>query len=370
MAYTEIAGAIILDLVGLTPTTAQVATALAGSAYATVTVGAPTGSVVVAASQSFTGGTNTSARKHLDVYSATADGAGNPITSTAGALDVNIKSPINVAVDLNGIYNVSTNPVPDNVGIIGSTRAAPGLANQTLQFTGGNVSTDGLSPTNITAQDVNSFGMMWNGTGWDRITGSSATGLKVDITDATIAVTQSGTWTVGLSEDHNYGAVGANTLRTAAQVGNATGAADFDYGAVGAQTLRVASQIGNATGAADFNTGVTTAQTLRVTLSTDTAVTTTDAALANTAIKNNTNTLAVAGTAQATVASALAARKYLWLYNYSNTTMFMGSATVSAANGFPVSPGSYMELRAGAAVSPFFVGQTGKTPEIRTLELS
>lgn len=78
------------------------------------------------------------------------------------------------------------------------------------------------------------------------------------------SASQDGTWTVGLSEDHDYGAVGANTLRTAAQIGNATGAADFDYGTIGAQSLRVASQIGNATGAADFNAGATGAQTLRV----------------------------------------------------------------------------------------------------------
>jgi hypothetical protein len=66
-----------------------------------------------------------------------------------------------------------------------------------------------------------------------------------------------------LAEDHNYGVVGANTLRTASEIGNATGAASFNYGAVSAQTLRTASQIGNATGAADFGTGVATAQTLR-----------------------------------------------------------------------------------------------------------
>jgi len=64
--------------------------------------------------------------------------------------------------------------------------------------------------------------------------------------------------------DTNYGVVGASTLRTAAEIGNATGAANFNYGAVGAQTLRVASQIGNATGAADFGAGATDAQTLRV----------------------------------------------------------------------------------------------------------
>jgi hypothetical protein len=60
----------------------------------------------------------------------------------------------------------------------------------------------------------------------------------------TVAATQSGTWTVGLSEDHNYGTVGANTLRTASQIGNATGGADFNAGATGAQTLRVVANQG------------------------------------------------------------------------------------------------------------------------------
>lgn len=64
--------------------------------------------------------------------------------------------------------------------------------------------------------------------------------------------------------DFNYGTVGAQTVRTASQIGNATGAASFNYGAVSAQTLRTASQIGNASGAADFGNGVTGAQTLRV----------------------------------------------------------------------------------------------------------
>ena len=94
--------------------------------------------------------------------------------------------------------------------------------------------------------------------------GSVNQGTSPWVVSGTVAATQSGTWTVGLSEDQNYGTVGANTLRTAAQVGNATGAADFNYGAVGAQTLRVASQLGNATGAADYNNGATGAQTLRV----------------------------------------------------------------------------------------------------------
>jgi hypothetical protein len=44
-----------------------------------------------------------------------------------------------------------------------------------------------------------------------------------------------------LPYDTNYGTVGANTLRTASQIGNATGAANFGAGATGAQTLRVAA---------------------------------------------------------------------------------------------------------------------------------
>jgi hypothetical protein len=64
--------------------------------------------------------------------------------------------------------------------------------------------------------------------------------------------------------DFNFGAAGAQTLRVAALLGNASGVIDYNYGAVDAQTVRTASQIGNATGAADFNNGATDAQTLRV----------------------------------------------------------------------------------------------------------
>lgn len=95
-----------------------------------------------------------------------------------------------------------------------------------------------------------------------------------------------------------------------------------------------------------------------------------DAALANSAILSSANVLNVADTAEAVVGSALSNRKYLWVYNIANTKVFIGGASVSAANGFPVSPGSYMELRAGAAVPVNFVGDAGKTPEIRVLELS
>ena len=46
---------------------------------------------------------------------------------------------------------------------------------------------------------------------------------------------------IPVTVDTNYGTVGANTLRSAAQIGNSGGAADFNFGAVGAQTLRTAA---------------------------------------------------------------------------------------------------------------------------------
>jgi len=60
----------------------------------------------------------------------------------------------------------------------------------------------------------------------------------------TVAVTQSTSpWITQDNHDENYGTVGATTLRTAAQIGNATGAADFNNGATDAQTLRVAANL-------------------------------------------------------------------------------------------------------------------------------
>lgn len=98
-------------------------------------------------------------------------------------------------------------------------------------------------------------------------------------------------------------------------------------------------------------------------------ITVNDAALANTAIANAANSLDVANTAEDVVASPLANRKYLWIFNQGNQTIHVGATGVTAANGFPLSPKSYLELRAGAAVDIEWVG-TNTNQEIRTLELS
>lgn len=94
-----------------------------------------------------------------------------------------------------------------------------------------------------------------------------------------------------------------------------------------------------------------------------------DAALANSGIANAANTLAVANTAEDLVASPLANRKYLFVYNNFNKKMWIGATGVTSSDGFPISPGSYMELRAGAAIDIEYVA-ADVGHEARTLELS
>jgi hypothetical protein len=94
-----------------------------------------------------------------------------------------------------------------------------------------------------------------------------------------------------------------------------------------------------------------------------------DPAVANTAIASNVNTLGTANTAEDVVASPLANRKLLMIYNNDNQKMYVGQSGVSAANGFPLSPGSYLELRAGAAIDIEWVSaKLGH--DMRHLELS
>lgn len=102
-----------------------------------------------------------------------------------------------VSVDIEGVYDAVTNPDPDNIGLIGHVRAvSPGDSDQTNRITS-------ITNTNVHALDV-----------------------ALHTSD-------------GSSVDTDYGTVGVDTLRTAAQIGNSTGAAAFGAGITNAQTLRV-----------------------------------------------------------------------------------------------------------------------------------
>jgi len=146
-------------------------------------------------------------------------------------------------------------------------------------------------------------------------------------------------------------------------------ATNLDIRDLAAATDSVASWLKDGAGTSITSRAEGGGQALDVHITGSGALTINDAALANTAIANAVNTLGVANTAEDVVASPLASRKYLLIYNNDNNKAYIGATGVSAANGFPLSPGSMMELRAGAAVDIEWVSAK-VSHDIRTLELS
>lgn len=237
------------------------------------------------------------------------DGSGNAISSTTGALDVNVVAGVNVEVDLSH--------VDDSVKI--------GDGTDFLE-----VNTDGSINAVVSATDLD---------------------IR-DLAYASDSVTahQGGTWTI-------------DSITNAVTVS----ATDLDIRDLSAASDSVDSWLSDGAG----NAIGSTAGSLDVNITN--AISVNDAALANVGIDNEANELDVADTAENICASILANRKYLFVYNDGNRKVYIGKSGVTAANGFPVSPGSYIELRAGAAVDVEFVGQagvSGASAKVRTMQLS
>jgi hypothetical protein len=202
-------------------------------------------------------------------------------------LDVNMVTPITVDTQLEGIYDVSLNTNPDNVGLIAHSRSAtPGDAQQIFRSTGATASSDAVVAANVQGLDTNAFGMLWNGTTWDRAKGTAGV-ADVNVTN-TVTVTSS-----------SDPALAAITL-------------------------------------------VATPKSLAATTATD------------------------------IITAPLAARKYLMIQNLHNQNVYIGGAGVTDVNGYPLSPGTEMQLRAGAAVviKAYSVVATSGNKNLRTLELS
>jgi hypothetical protein len=141
-------------------------------------------------------------------------------------------------------------------------------------------------------------------------------------------------------------------------------AVDLDIRDLSAAQDSVASHLFDGAGTALTSTLVGSDQALDVNI-----VQSVDPSTANTAILSAADTLAAAGTAEKVVATNLADRKVLFVKNNDNRVMYIGASGVTAANGFPVSPGSYLELKAGASVDVYYNSQKAGHA-IRTLELS
>jgi hypothetical protein len=143
------------------------------------------------------------------VFSFLRSAGGQTITSTTSglkeALDVNVVNEVFLKVD--GVYDGTNNLDPDNIGLIVHVRgAAPGDADQTFRSTGGAASSDDVVAANVKGLDVNAFGMVFDGTTWDRRRGtagagnvhlfSQESGFKVD-TKAAYGSAQLASTTVG-----------------------------------------------------------------------------------------------------------------------------------------------------------------------------
>lgn len=182
--------------------------------------------------------------------------------------------------------------------------------------------------TGFNAADVAAFGYLFNGTTWDRLRGTSG---AVHIND------------------------GGNSITV--------DATQLDIDDLNATDDAVQAWAFDGTGNAIGSTG----GALNVNISSG-SVTVSDAALANTA-------LAAANSAQADVealivASPLANRKYLYLYNYGSHEDYLGPTGVTTGTGFPIYPGVYLDFRAGAAIAMYGITKATKTTDIRSLELS
>lgn len=267
------------------------------------------------------------------------------------ALDVSIADGVNVEVDLSHIDD--------------SVRLGNGTDFFTSTSENGDIALDvhiSNSSIEVTATDLDIRDLAF---ATDKV---DASGSEVSLDAATLAAletinaVQSGVWDIGtvttltsITNDVNI-ADGGNSITV--------DAIDFDIRDLDAASDSVQSNMFDGAGTALTSTLVGSDQALDINV-----VQSVDPATANTAILSAADTLAVAGTAEKVVAANLADRKVLYVRNNDNRVMYVGASGVTAANGFPVSPGSYLELKAGASVDVYY-NSAKAGHAIRTLELS
>jgi hypothetical protein len=249
------------------------------------------------------------------------------LTSTtvgaAEALDVNIVNDIAVAVDLDGVYDVSTNPTPDTAGAIFHTRAAaPDETNQTARVTANAASADAVTAANVHGLDVNAFGMGYNGTTWDRLLA-----------------------TAGQLQVLPFGNVADDGVDSGAPVKVGQRAVSGALAAVSASGDR-ADVISDLYRRTWVNTTPNIAGASAAASIDDTA----------------------GGTVL--VASALAGRRKLLVQNLDNKEIWIGFGSLSAANGVRVAAKANAEFDLGPNVSLKAIAATGQTADVRVMELA
>lgn len=148
--------------------------------------------------------------------------------TTAGALRVD-GSAVTQPVSL------TSTTITGTVAVTQST--SPWVVSLTSTTITGTVTVAGAKTNNNTAPGATNLGVL-------PAIANAATQTWTEGDQVLESVDLSGNLRVKLPNDTNYGTAGVATLRTASQIGNATGAADFNAGATGAQTLRTSANQG------------------------------------------------------------------------------------------------------------------------------
>lgn len=249
--------------------------------------------------------------------------ASNKLTSTdvsgKEGLDVNILNEI--GVDIDGVYNVTTNADPDNMGLIGHTRAAsPTDAEQTERITSG-VIADDLPSANVHALDVASFLMGYDSGAdqWDR----------VQIEGGSLNVNALGNAADDAVDSGNPLKIGSRTVDAAlTEVSAAGDRADLLSDMYRRIYINDAPNVGM-----DFG---------------QTDVTQTSAVLV----------------------AANSGRRRILVQNLGDEEIYVGGASVAVGDGIQIPCGASMEIPIGENVALHAVAPTGATVDTRYMQLA
>ena len=269
----------------------------------------------------------------LDVAAYLRDASGNLLTSTLvgsdQALDVNMVNTIDV--DIDGDYNVTTNPTPDSAGLIAHDRAAsPAITDQNFRSTGGAASSDAVVAANVHGLDVNAFGMAFNGTTWDRmLKDGTSDGVLVHIAGNDVSFECTGNVADDAVDSGNPVKVGSRAVDAALTELSATGdRADLLSDIYRRVYVNDSPNIELAYGDEDVTTSA------------------------------------------ASLVTATSGRRRILLQNLGNKAIFIGDdASVTTTNGFRVAAGAYLEIPLGEHIPLFAISESG-TQDVRWLQLA
>ena len=226
-----------------------------------------------------------------------------------------------------GTQAVSAASLPLPTGAATETTLGTRLADAT--FTGRFAATAALADgtVNPSLTSIAGYPFMFNGTTWDRMRGATATGLLVNISNVSLAVTQFGGWSVSATQSGGW----------TVTVGNITGTVSLPTGAatsanqttLGSQTTKLNDGTNTAAVKAASTPAATTDPALVVAVSPNNSVTVTQATAAN--LKATTASESATGSAAPATGSLAMGNTTTTAPTYTNSTANALSLTTAGA---------------------------------------